>query len=253
MPPKSKGKGTKGVKQQQKRNIAESQAEEKYRKAALEVDMPKEHLVPWRDTTWQAKADNEGLKWRLWDLEKLLEQAREEKRDIHEEMTRQYQELQKQTAAHSRRLEVKVKSLQEQLASRLQESQQSQETATRALAERDRTIAQLQGGLDAMEREYEKILHGSLDLVLAKMAEASQRWEEVGTTIAMEHKERLQEFGLNPLDIQRPGDPWDRTGSQPPYLPISTLGELPTCTAQHPSCPGLGKRRWILSGPGMHC
>ncbi|NXO57184.1 CC153 protein, partial [Aramus guarauna] len=201
MPPKSKGKGRKGVKQQQKSNIAESQAEEKYRKAAPEVDMLNEHLVPWRDMTWPAKADNEGLKRRLWDLEKALEQAREDKRDIHEEMTRQYQELQKQTAAHSQRLEAKVKSLQEQLATRLRESQQTQEIATQALAERDRTIAQLQGRLDAMEREYEKTLHGSLDLVLAKMAEASQHWEEVGMTITMEHKERLQEFGLNPLEI----------------------------------------------------
>ncbi|KFP50382.1 Coiled-coil domain-containing protein 153 [Cathartes aura] len=201
MPPKSKGKGRKGVKQQQKRGIAESQAEEKYRKAALEDETLKEHLVPWRDMTWQAKADNGGLKRRLWDLEKALQQAREDKRDIHEEMTRQYQELQKQTAAHSQRLEVKVKSLQEPLATRLRESQQTQETATQALAERDRTIAQLQGRLDAMEREYEKILHGSLDLVLAKTAEASQHWEEVGTTIAVEHKERLQEFGLNPLEM----------------------------------------------------
>lgn len=40
--------------------------------------------VPWRDMTWQAKADSEGLKRRLWDLEKALEQAREDKRDIHE-------------------------------------------------------------------------------------------------------------------------------------------------------------------------
>ncbi|KAM6334567.1 dynein regulatory complex protein 12 [Alca torda] len=151
--------------------------------------------------TWQAKADNEGLKRRLWDLEKALEQAQEDKRDIREEMTRQYQELQKQTAAHSQRLEAKVKSLQEQLATRLQESQKTQETATQALAERDRTIAQLQGKLYAMEREYEKILHGSLDLVLAKMAEAGQHWEEVGTTVAVEHKECLQEFGLNPLEM----------------------------------------------------
>ncbi|KFO08255.1 Coiled-coil domain-containing protein 153 [Balearica regulorum gibbericeps] len=201
MPPKSKGKGKKGVKQQQKRDIAESQTGEKCRKAALEVDMLKEHLVPWRDTTWQANTDNAGLKQRLWDLEKALEQAREDKRDIHEEMTRQCQELQKQAAAHSQRLEAKVKTLQEQLATRLRESQQTQEMATQALAERDRTIAQLQGRLDAMEREYEKTLHGSLDLVLAKMAEASQHWEEVATTIAVEHKERLQEFGLNPLEI----------------------------------------------------
>ncbi|KAM6107617.1 LOW QUALITY PROTEIN: dynein regulatory complex protein 12 [Pterocles gutturalis] len=147
--------------------------------------MPKEHL---------------GLKQRLWDLEKALEQAREDK-DINEKMTRQYQELQKQAAAHSQGLEAKVKSLQEQLATSLQESRQTQDTATQALAERDRTIAQLQGRLSAMEREYEKILHSSLDLLLAKMAEASQHWEDVGTTIAIEHKERLQEFGLSPLEM----------------------------------------------------
>ncbi|XP_074783293.1 dynein regulatory complex protein 12 [Athene noctua] len=253
MPLKNKGKGKKGVKQQKKNtSAAESQAEHKYRKAALDVGMPKEHLGPWRDTIWQAKADNEGLKRRLWDLEKALEQAQEDKRDIGEEMARQYQELQKQTAAHSQRLEAKVKSLQEQLAARLRENQQTQEMATRALAERDRTITQLQGRLDATEREYEKILHRSLDLVLAKMAEASQHREELGTTIAMEHKERLQEFGLNPLEIQHPEAP--RAGQAlSPYLPVSTLGELPPSSAQHPRCPRLGKRRWDLSGPGMHC
>lgn len=111
-------------------------------------------------------------------------------------------------------------------ATRLQESQKAQETASQALAERDRTIAQLQGKLYAMEREYEKILHvsgdmavghspwqhsppsslstfshGSLDLVLAKTEEASQDWEEVGTTITVEHKECLQEFSLSPLEM----------------------------------------------------
>ncbi|XP_021232038.1 coiled-coil domain-containing protein 153 isoform X5 [Numida meleagris] len=120
---------------------------------------------------------------------------------MHEEMTRQYQELQKQTAAHSQHLEAKVKSLQEQLATRLQESQHTQQAATKALTERDRTIAQLQGRMDIMQREYEKILHGSLDLVLNKMAEARQHWEEVSTTICLEHKQRLQEFGLNPLEM----------------------------------------------------
>ncbi|NXT18487.1 CC153 protein, partial [Syrrhaptes paradoxus] len=148
----------------------------------------------------------QGLKQRLWDLEKMLEQAREDKQDIHEEMTQQLQELQKQAAAPSQGLEVKVKSLQEQIATSLQESQQTQDTATQALAERDRTITQLQGRLSAMEREkilsaVEKILHSSLDLLLAKMAEASQHWKDVGTTITTEHKERLQEFGLSPLEM----------------------------------------------------
>ncbi|XP_062450390.1 coiled-coil domain-containing protein 153 [Rhea pennata] len=178
MPLKSKGKGRKGVKPQEQSAAA-----------------------PWRDVAWQVSADSKGLKLRLQDLEKALEQAREDKRDMHEAMARQYRELQEQTASRSCSLEAEVKSLREQLAAKLQESRQAQETAARALAEKDVTIAQLQGRLDAMEMEYEKILHGSLDLVLAKLAGASQRWKEIGTTISLEHKERLKEFGLNPLEI----------------------------------------------------
>ncbi|POI28266.1 hypothetical protein CIB84_007985, partial [Bambusicola thoracicus] len=207
---------------------AESQAAATSRRAALEADRLQEHPATlclaghWRDVAWQARADSERLQRRLWDLEQALEQAQDDKRDMHEgtdclslllspfvpfsspwrpEMTRQYKELQKQTAAHSQRLEAKVKSLQEQPATRLQESQHIQQAATKALAERDRTIAQLQGRMDIMQREYEKIFHDSLDLVLAKMADARQHWEEEGTTICLEHKQRLKEFGLNPLEI----------------------------------------------------
>nr|XP_009668540.1 PREDICTED: coiled-coil domain-containing protein 153 [Struthio camelus australis] len=170
MPLQSRGKGRRGVKQQQQRNAAESQAKVMYRKAALEVDMLNEHMVPWRGMAWQASTDHEGLKRRLRDLEKALEQAREDKRDMHE-------------------------------AASLRERQLAQEMAAQALAEKDVTITQLQSRLDTMEMEYEKILHGSLDLVLAKLAGASQYWEEMGTSISLENKERLQEFGLNPLEI----------------------------------------------------
>ncbi|NWZ25074.1 CC153 protein, partial [Asarcornis scutulata] len=147
------------------------------------------------------RADSEGLQRRLRELEQALEQAREDKRAMHQEMSRQHQELQRQAAAHSQRLEAEVKSLREQLASRLQESQRSHEAASKALAERDRTIAQLQGTMRAMESEYEQILHDSLDLVLAKLAEARQHWEEQGTAVELQHKQRLQEFGLNPLEM----------------------------------------------------
>lgn len=37
--------------------------------------------------------------------------------------------------------------------------------------------------------------------MLAKVADARQHWEEEGTTICVENKQRLQEFGLNPLEI----------------------------------------------------
>ncbi|XP_061334034.1 uncharacterized protein LOC133282053 [Pezoporus flaviventris] len=44
----------------------------------------------------------------------------------------------------------------------------------------------------------------NLDLALAKMAKTSQHWKEVRMTIAMEHKEHLQEFSLKPLEIIAP-------------------------------------------------
>ncbi|XP_072210788.1 dynein regulatory complex protein 12 isoform X2 [Excalfactoria chinensis] len=171
MPPKGKGKRKNGVKQHRKGNAAaESQAAATSRRAALEADRLQEHPVHWRDMVWKVRADSDGLQRRLWELEQALERAQEDKRDMHE-------------------------------ATKLQESQHIQQATTKALAERDRTIAQLQGRMNIMQREYEKIFHDSLDLVLAKMAEARQHWKEEGTTICLEYKQHLQEFGLNPLEI----------------------------------------------------
>ncbi|KFV78920.1 Coiled-coil domain-containing protein 153, partial [Struthio camelus australis] len=167
---------------------AESQAKVMYRKAALEVDMLNEHMVPWRGMAWQASTDHEGLKRRLRDLEKALEQAREDKRDMHE-------------GVGDYPLSIPCVCPHSPTAASLRERQLAQEMAAQALAEKDVTITQLQSRLDTMEMEYEKILHGSLDLVLAKLAGASQYWEEMGTSISLENKERLQEFGLNPLEI----------------------------------------------------
>uniref|UniRef100_A0A8C3CFF9 Dynein regulatory complex protein 12 n=1 Tax=Cairina moschata TaxID=8855 RepID=A0A8C3CFF9_CAIMO len=180
---------------------AESRAETPSRRAAEEADSLGEHPARWRDVAPWARADSEGLRRRLRELERALEQAQDDKRDMHQEMSRQHQELQRQAAAHSQRLEAKVKSLQEELARSLRESQESHEAATKALAERDGTIARLQGTMRAMESEYEQILHDSLDLVLAKLAEAGRHWEEQGTAGALQHKQRLQEFGLNPLEM----------------------------------------------------
>ncbi|XP_039352822.1 coiled-coil domain-containing protein 153 isoform X3 [Mauremys reevesii] len=115
MAPRNRGKGKKGGKQKKKKNVAENEVEEKYRKAALEVDILKEHLALRRDVARQAKADSEGLKQRLLELEQELEMSRDDKKDIYEEMIRQYQELQRQTETRIQQLETETKQLQEQL------------------------------------------------------------------------------------------------------------------------------------------
>nr|XP_008162740.1 coiled-coil domain-containing protein 153 isoform X2 [Chrysemys picta bellii] len=170
MAPRNKGKGKKGGKQKKKKNVAENEVEEKYRKAALEVDILKEHLALRRDVARQAKADSEGLKQRLLELERELEMSRDDKKDIYEATCRE-------------------------------DIQQAQVEREQVLGEKDRTIAELQGKINAMETEYEKILHGSLDRVLSKLAAAQGCWKKEATTLHMEQKERLREFGLNPLEI----------------------------------------------------
>uniref|UniRef100_A0A8C3H9K4 Dynein regulatory complex protein 12 n=1 Tax=Chrysemys picta bellii TaxID=8478 RepID=A0A8C3H9K4_CHRPI len=127
--------------------------------------------------------------------------SRDDKKDIYEEMIRQYQELQRQTETRIQQLETETKQLQEQLATCREDIQQAQVEREQVLGEKDRTIAELQGKINAMETEYEKILHGSLDRVLSKLAAAQGCWKKEATTLHMEQKERLREFGLNPLEI----------------------------------------------------
>ncbi|KYO35733.1 coiled-coil domain-containing protein 153 [Alligator mississippiensis] len=116
-------------------------------------------------------------------------------------MIRQYQELQRQTETRIQCLEAEVTQLQEQLAVCRQQSQQAREESERTLGEKDRSLTELQAKIDTMKTEYEQILHGSLDGVLAKLASAKLRWEREATAIHMEHKERLRDFGLNPLEM----------------------------------------------------
>ncbi|XP_077775473.1 dynein regulatory complex protein 12 isoform X3 [Podarcis muralis] len=127
MAPTKKGKGKKSSKQ--KKNTGPD--EEKYRKAVLEVDTLKQHLVLRRDMARQAMADSEGLKQRLLDLEKELEEAQGDKKDIYE------------AACQGDLL-------------------QSQLDQARMLEEKEKAVAEMQRKVDGMETEYEKILHVSL-------------------------------------------------------------------------------------------
>ncbi|XP_061448630.1 coiled-coil domain-containing protein 153 [Rhineura floridana] len=197
MAPTKKTKGKKAVKQ--KKNTGPD--EEKYRKTVLEVDTLKQHLVLRRDMARQVMADSEGLKQRLEDLEKELEEARGDKKDIYEEMICQYRQLQHQTDTRIQNLEAETQNLQAQLATCQKDLSQSRADTGRMLEGKDKALAEMQRKIDEMETEYEKILHGSLDCVLSKLQSAKLSWEKEATVIHMEYKHRLKDFGLNPLEV----------------------------------------------------
>ncbi|XP_054853567.1 coiled-coil domain-containing protein 153 [Eublepharis macularius] len=192
-----RGKGKKGGKLK-KTDVAD---EEKYRRRVLEVETLKQHLVLRRDVARQAMAGSDGLKQRLVELEQELEEARGDKQDIYEEMIRRFQQLQGQTDTRIQHLEAESQNLREQLAACQNDVRLSRADKEKMQKEKEEAIAEMQRKIDKMETEYEKILHGSLDLVLSKLQTAKLGWEKEATTLHMEYKDRLKEFGLNPLEI----------------------------------------------------
>ncbi|XP_042761327.1 coiled-coil domain-containing protein 153 isoform X2 [Panthera leo] len=154
-----------------------------------------------RDEARRAKASEDQLRWRLRALEAELEEARSEGKAVYAEMSRQCQVLQKEMETRSRQLEEEVRGLREQLETCQREAEAAREGAEQALRERDQTLAQLRAHVADIEAKYEEILHGSLDQLLAKLRAVKPQWDGAVLRLHTKYKERLRQFGLNPLDL----------------------------------------------------
>ncbi|XP_072342467.1 dynein regulatory complex protein 12 isoform X2 [Scyliorhinus torazame] len=167
MPPKNKGKGKA---KKAKKGVEGDNIEEKYKRTVHQVESLKDQLVLRRDIARQALLVKEEWKAKLQDL----------KHDLNEE-----QDVKK--AIHSA-------SCQQQLA-------RTQEEKLQIIKEKDSTIKELQSKIDNMETEYEAIVHDSLDMLLNKLETSRLQWEKAATSFHLEQKQKLLEFGLNPLEI----------------------------------------------------
>ncbi|VFV40945.1 Hypothetical predicted protein [Lynx pardinus] len=127
--------------------------------------------------------------------------SQKKKKNVGAEMSRQCQVLRKEMETHSRQLEEEVRGLREQLETCQREAEAAREGAEQALRERDQTLAQLRAHVADMEAKYEEILHGSLDQLLAKLRAVKPQWDGAVLRLHTKYKERLRQFGLNPLDL----------------------------------------------------
>ncbi|XP_067826838.1 dynein regulatory complex protein 12 [Heptranchias perlo] len=196
MPPK-KGKAKKG-----KKKAAEGDnIEEKYTRTVHQVESLKDQLVLRRDIARQALLVKEEWKAKLQVLKNDLNEEQDVKKSIHSDMTRQYKTMRSELDLRVHRLEIEVNRLQQELTSCQQQLARVQEEKVQIIEEKDSTIKELQRKIDNMETEYEIILHDSLDLLLTKLEAAKRQWEKAATSLHSEHKGKLLEFGLNPLEI----------------------------------------------------
>ncbi|XP_072449589.1 dynein regulatory complex protein 12 [Chiloscyllium punctatum] len=196
MPPKNKGK-TKKV----KKGTEGDSVEEKYKRTVHQVESLKDQLVLRKDIARQALMVKEEWKAKLQLLKNDLTEEQDVKKAIHSDMTRQYKTMRADMELRVHQLEIEISHLQQQLTSCQQQLARTQEEKLQIIKEKDSTIKELQSKIDNMETEYEAILHESLDLLLNKVEAARLHWEKTATSFHSEQKQKLLEFGLNPLEI----------------------------------------------------
>ncbi|KAM4702958.1 dynein regulatory complex protein 12 [Rhinophrynus dorsalis] len=199
MPPKQKGKSQK--KKGKKQKDGTGSVEEQYRRAALEVDILQEHLALRRQVTRRTQEHRHKLKMKLEELQGDLEGEKEDKQAIYSEMARQYRTLEEQSSVCIQALEKEVVELRLQLAKSQQALQDLREESERTKVEKEAKITQLRGEVESMESEYEALLHSCLDQLLSKLSVAELQWKGQALSIHQQHKQMLQDCGLNPLDL----------------------------------------------------
>ncbi|KAM5224666.1 LOW QUALITY PROTEIN: dynein regulatory complex protein 12 [Hipposideros larvatus] len=223
MPLKTKGKRMKAKAQKKKKNAgADVETESMHRLTVLENELLRDHLgkkdgssggneALQRGEAHRAKASEDKMKQKLQGLEAELEGSQNEGiyADMWSirpstapttEMNCQCQALQEEMETHSRQLEQEVTGHHEQLETCQRQAEVAQKEAEQALRKRD-TLAQLQTHVADMEAKYEETLHGSLDLLLAKLRAIKPQWDGAVLRLHARHKEQLCQFGLNPLDL----------------------------------------------------
>ncbi|XP_061074466.1 coiled-coil domain-containing protein 153 [Conger conger] len=198
MPPK-KTKGT--AKKSKKKSDGGDELEQKYRRSVLDVAVLKEHLVLRKEAARQAQACGEELKSRMRGLVEELSEEKAEKKDISADLTRQCKSLKTELGVKVHKLETDITTLRDQLAKCQEELKMEKEARVKMEQEKDASISELKSQLKYMEDGYQRILHDSLDSLLAHLAEARLRWTDKSTAIHQEHKELLSSFGLNPLHL----------------------------------------------------
>ncbi|KAL7399965.1 hypothetical protein ABVT39_004451 [Epinephelus coioides] len=197
MPPKKKTKKT----TKKKPENSENDLEAKYRRSILDVAILQDHIAFQCESVKKVQSDRADLRRRVRDTEQKLQCERQDHRDVNSDLSRQYKTMQTELGSKVKRLEEEVGQLKEELVLCQDELRKEKREREQVEREKDTTIADLQHKLDNMERDYEKILHETLDSLTSQLSVARQRWEDKSTTLHQNYKELLSEFGLNAQHI----------------------------------------------------
>lgn len=193
MPPKKKkgkGKGKDG-----------DELENKFKKATHEIESMRDELVFRRELVRRAQSVSALSRNKTMDLEIQIDEIRTDAKANNSELIRQYRAIESE-------MNVKVASLQvefERTKQKLAETETKLKDKCKELddlkTEKDQKIADLEQHIWNIERQHLNILTSAFDTLAGKVRDAHDRWVSEAVSIQSDHKHKLLELGLKPLEF----------------------------------------------------
>ncbi|CAI8019908.1 Coiled-coil domain-containing protein 153 [Geodia barretti] len=116
MPPKAKKKGKKKGKGKAKKDEGgELSVEEMYKRTLQEVGSLREQLAERKEYARQSRASEEVMRERVQEVREMVHEEQISKKDIAEELTRQYKTMRSEKDSHILYLQTEVKRLRDKL------------------------------------------------------------------------------------------------------------------------------------------
>ncbi|KAK2179997.1 hypothetical protein NP493_463g02050 [Ridgeia piscesae] len=163
--------------------------------------MLKEHLAVRKELTRRTQAASEDWRERMEDAEKTLDDQKSTHVSVNADISRQYKTMQHEMGLRNTLLDMDVQKLTGNLAITQDELQTTQRSMKKMCEEKDDEISILRLKIDSMGTQYETVLMDNLDRLVDKMDTMRSQWEETTLNIHDYNKERLLEFGFNPLEF----------------------------------------------------
>ncbi|XP_060579917.1 coiled-coil domain-containing protein 153-like isoform X2 [Ruditapes philippinarum] len=201
MPAKKKGKKKGKGGKKKKKDDATLELEDKYQRTVNEIEALKDHLAIRKELSRKAHGNEDEMKNRMKETEKVLEEHKSDQKAINADMTRQYKTMQTEMGLRIHKLETDLLRTRQQLATTEADLKKTKEEKERITKEKDEEIDSLNMKIVGMEKDYERILDETLDSLIAKIDAAKDKWEEKATLVQVNNKHVLVEFGLNPLEL----------------------------------------------------
>jgi septal ring factor EnvC (AmiA/AmiB activator) len=172
----------------------ELSVEEMYKRTLQEVGSLREQLAERKEYARQSRASEEVMRERVQEVREIVHEEQINKKDIAEELARQYKTMRSEKDSHILYLQTEVKRLRDKLDETESELVEVRRERDKLRRQKEEEVSSLNARLHAMERSYDAILEDALDSLCCKMEELREKWDFESRVIDQRTQQTLLEF-----------------------------------------------------------